>query len=42
MKLTSTHQARSNFTMATEVISSDLYVQIFKLRQMLENSSVLR
>jgi hypothetical protein len=42
MKLTSTHQAslvdRLNFTMATEVISSELYVQIFKLKQILENS----
>ena len=43
LKLTSTHQARLvdrfNFTMATEVVSSELYVQMVQLRQMRENSS---
>ena len=43
LKLTSTHQAwlvdRFNFTMATEVVSSELYVQMVQLRQMRENSS---
>ena len=42
VKLTSTHQARLmdrlNFNMATEVISQELYVQVVKLRQMLDNS----